>query len=218
MPFCDMFSMLVHITKDGQTERVHLLLEKQVLDNRWRFIRFTALPIEIVMKSYQIALFTLLFTSVLFSCKRDDVAPEEEDTFKVVVSNEGGIQNFTQQMAFVTKGVEAGEVEISGAEWDKVYDHEIEGEERPSRVFEKEQMVPRTITYESNVDLHLLQYNTIIQSKDESGATMRTKIAFYRAGELIGEKVYDIEGKGSAITVTFLEGYDMFDQDFQQPL
>lgn len=39
---------------------------KQILDNAWKFTKFTALPIEIGMKSYQTALFTLLVTSVCF--------------------------------------------------------------------------------------------------------------------------------------------------------
>lgn len=33
MPFCDMFSSELHITKVGQMGRVRLLLEKQVLDD-----------------------------------------------------------------------------------------------------------------------------------------------------------------------------------------
>jgi len=171
------------------------------------------------MKGYQVTLFTLLFTSVLFSCKRDDdVAPEKEDTFKVVVTNEGGIQNFTQQMFFIAEGADADDVQIAGPEWDEVYDSEIEGTESSRRIFIKEEAVPSAAVYETNVDMRSIRYSSIIQAKEENGATMRTKIAFYHAGELIGEKVYDIEGKGSEISITFHKDYNFFDQDIQQPL
>lgn len=78
--------------------------------------------------------------------------------------------------------------------------------------------MPSTTTYETNIDVRSLRYSAIIQAKDENGAAMQTKIAFYYAGKFIGEKVFTIEGKGSEVAVIYHDEYNLFETDLQQPL
>lgn len=171
------------------------------------------------MRNLKTAIVGVVVALVLVSCN-DDTTPEPEvaEQYKVVVVNEGAIDDFTQQMYIGVAGFDVLSAEISGAVWDDVTLHEGDESTFTTRYFSRKSDVPSAATYKSSDDLDYLRYVGRIEAKEETESTMRTTVTFYRAGERIGEKNFTISGKGGEFVIDYHDDYNMFEWDNYQPL
>lgn len=150
------------------------------------------------MKNLKTTLFGLAVALVLVSCKKDDTPDPAADAeqYKVVVVNEGAIHDFTQEMYIGVAGEEVLSAEINGTVWDDIAVHEGDESRMTTRYFSKKSDVPSAATYKTANELYYMRYGALIQPKEGTESTMKTKVTLYRAGERIGEKNFTISGKG----------------------
>lgn len=170
------------------------------------------------MINLKAALFGVAVALALVSCKSDDTPePAATEQFKVVVVNEGATQDFTQQMYIGVAGTEVLTAEVTGAAWDEISVEEGDQHSSQKKYFSKKLEVPSAATYKTTDELNYLRYHAMIEAKEGTESTMKTKITLYRAGKLIGEKNFTISGRGGELVVDYHDEYDYFSSDNYLP-